>query len=341
VGFFQWSTTANLNASIDPLINFSAQMAPSSVGPSNRNVMSVLAGYRNDTSGAMRDAGVTNAYVLSSASNYNQMTGSQTALQTLGNNSISFTPINTNTGPSTISIDGLGPFALRTAPNTELLPGSLVGGSPYGCVYNATDNAFYLHGFFGQQSIPIGASLEFWGTTAPFSNYALMFGQQISQTTFATLYALFGPNRFGTDTSSLFFLPDCRGRAVFGVDNMGGTAAGRLTTASGMGTGQLGQTGGAETETLTAAQIPSITSFGTNNVASTSTGAFMTGNFATTPEGTSGPSIVTIIANGAEAVIPVASNGTASINSTSDNTSGAAHNNMVPALCANRILRIA
>jgi microcystin-dependent protein len=264
VGFFQWSTTANSNATADPQIGFSAQMAPSSVAPSNRAVMSVLAAWRNDSSGAMRDTGIANAYVLSSSSNYNQMTGSQTALQTLGNNSISFTPANTNTGASTLSIDGLGPFPLRTAPNTELLPGSLVAGSPFGCVYNATDNAFYLQSYYGNLGIPLGCSLDFWGTTAPFSNYALMFGQQISITTFASLYALFGPNRFGADTSSLFFLPDCRGRVIAGVDNMGGTAASRLTSASGMGTGQLGQTGGVETETLVTANLPPYTPHGMN-----------------------------------------------------------------------------
>jgi microcystin-dependent protein len=47
-----------------------------------------------------------------------------------------------------------------------------------------------------------------------------------------------------------------------GVDNMGGSAANRLTTGgSGIAGTTLGATGGAETETLTLAQLPtSITS---------------------------------------------------------------------------------
>lgn len=58
------------------------------------------------------------------------------------------------------------------------------------------------------------------------------------------------------DCLSSFQLPDLRGRVGAGRDNMGGTDANRLTTVSNDGD-ILGVQGGAETHTLSTAQIPS------------------------------------------------------------------------------------
>ena len=58
-------------------------------------------------------------------------------------------------------------------------------------------------------------------------------------------------------------LPDKRGRASFGKDDMGGSAAGRLTSGgSGITGTTLGAAGGAQTHTLTTGQIPVITPTG-------------------------------------------------------------------------------
>lgn len=55
-------------------------------------------------------------------------------------------------------------------------------------------------------------------------------------------------------------LPDMRGRVPAGKDNMGGTAAGRLTTAgAGVDGATLGAAGGSQTHTLTTAQMPAHT----------------------------------------------------------------------------------
>lgn len=57
--------------------------------------------------------------------------------------------------------------------------------------------------------------------------------------------------------SSKVAVPDLRGRAIAGRDDMGGTAAGRLTSAGASLNGvQLGAAGGSQTHTLTLAQIP-------------------------------------------------------------------------------------
>lgn len=63
------------------------------------------------------------------------------------------------------------------------------------------------------------------------------------------------------DGSTTFNLPDLRGRQTIGRDDMGGSAANRLTTAtiSTFGGLVVGKTGGAETVTLTEAQMPEHT----------------------------------------------------------------------------------
>jgi len=61
--------------------------------------------------------------------------------------------------------------------------------------------------------------------------------------------------------SKTIVIPDIRGRALAGLDDMGNTAAGRLSaTYFGTAATVLGAAGGAESQTLTLTQLPSITS---------------------------------------------------------------------------------
>lgn len=101
----------------------------------------------------------------------------------------------------------------------------------------------------------VGEMVDYGGTAAP-SLWLLAFGQAISRTTYASLFAAIGTTFGAGDGISTFNVPDTRGRVIAGADNMGGSAANRLTTASGMTTGNLGGTGGAETVVLTTAQLP-------------------------------------------------------------------------------------
>lgn len=62
------------------------------------------------------------------------------------------------------------------------------------------------------------------------------------------------------DGSTTFNVPDMRGRVPAGNDAMGGTGASRITLATSAGVGAtLGSTGGAQTHTLTEAEMPSHT----------------------------------------------------------------------------------
>lgn len=104
-----------------------------------------------------------------------------------------------------------------------------------------------------------GTVLPFAGSAAP-DGWLLCFGQAVSRATYANLFATIGTTFGVGDGSTTFNLPDLRGRIPAGKDNMGGTAASRLTTAgSGVNGATLGATGGAETHTLTVAQMPSHT----------------------------------------------------------------------------------
>jgi len=104
---------------------------------------------------------------------------------------------------------------------------------------------------------PTGVVLPFAGTAAP-TGWLLCAGQAVSRTTYAALFAAIGTTYGTGDGSTTFNLPDLRGRVAAGKDDMGGTAASRLTTGgSGVNGASLGAAGGAETHTLTVAQMPS------------------------------------------------------------------------------------
>ena len=106
---------------------------------------------------------------------------------------------------------------------------------------------------------PVGTVLDYGGTSAP-SGFLLCYGQAVSRTTYALLFAAISTTYGVGDGSTTFNLPDVRGRVVAGKDNMGGSSADRLTNQTGGLNGDtLGATGGSETHTLTTAQMPAHT----------------------------------------------------------------------------------
>ena len=102
-------------------------------------------------------------------------------------------------------------------------------------------------------AVPLGTVSGFAGSTAP-SGWQLCYGQAISRTQYAGLFAVTSTTYGSGDGSTTFNVPDLRGRVVAGLDNMGGTDAARLSTAN-----TLGTTTGTETITLTSAEMPSHT----------------------------------------------------------------------------------
>jgi microcystin-dependent protein len=60
---------------------------------------------------------------------------------------------------------------------------------------------------------------------SPPSGRLLADGEAVSRTTYAALFGVIGTAFGADDGSTTFNLPDMRGRAAFGVDDMGGTVA--------------------------------------------------------------------------------------------------------------------
>jgi microcystin-dependent protein len=113
-----------------------------------------------------------------------------------------------------------------------------------------------------QGAAPIGTILDYAGSTAPTYWY-LCYGQAISRTTYSALFGIIGTTYGSGDGSTTFNLPDLRGSVVAGLDNMGGSAAGRLTsTYFGSDPTVLGDRGGSQNRTLITANLPAYTPAG-------------------------------------------------------------------------------
>ncbi|HEY4360334.1 MAG TPA: tail fiber protein [Bryobacteraceae bacterium] len=104
--------------------------------------------------------------------------------------------------------------------------------------------------------VPTGVMLDFGGGTVP-TGFLLCDGSAVSRTTYAALFAQIGTTWGVGDGTTTFNVPDLRGRVCAGKDNMGGSAANRLTATYFGGTAtNLAAVGGSESETLSIAEMP-------------------------------------------------------------------------------------
>lgn len=93
--------------------------------------------------------------------------------------------------------------------------------------------------------VPIGSIVPYGGSGSLPIGWYFCYGQALSRTTNAALFAVIG-TAFGVgDASTTFNLPDLRGRTVIGGDTMGGTPANRVTFGvSGINGATVGAVGG-------------------------------------------------------------------------------------------------
>lgn len=166
-----------------------------------------------------------------------------------------------------------------------------------------------------------GVVLDYALSSPPSEKWLMCYGQALlsTDTAAARLRAklLADGSPYGVDGSGNPRVPDARGRVLAGKDNMGGTAAGRLTNSGtgnpGINGSTLGAAGGGDRHTLTTAQMPEH-KHAVSNAASNAAG----GSFATPAS--------------------VATNGLQP--DTANAGSGQAHPNVQPTLVLNKIIRL-
>ena len=106
--------------------------------------------------------------------------------------------------------------------------------------------------------LPAGVIQQYAGSSAP-SGYILCQGQAVSRSSYSALFAVIGTTYGAGDGRSTFNLPDLRQRIPVGMHS-----SGTFLT--------LGATGGAETHSITEAQLPSH-AHGVGTLATNNTGA--------------------------------------------------------------------
>lgn len=332
---YKWSQTAANNASADGTINWAEGQAPSSINDSARAMMAGLAKYRDDTCGAgLSTGGTPTAYALLS----NQVFDS-TAHMAAQELTVYFHA--TNGANPTLNVDSLGDFPIVTdGAGTAVPSGTLIAGTPYALTFVNSSSHFRLKNFFVVPYVmPIGAVMEFYGSSVPNGNFAFPNGQAISRTTYAALFALLGTTYGTGDGSTTFNLPDLTGR----VTAMKEASASRLTSVYfGADSTALGATGGSQSHTLTLGELPTgITASGALLGTAAKSGSFIitqgTGaalvNGAPGGTGNTAPQVGT-----AAQTNSLDLSGTANV--TSNNTSGNPHAVVQPTFICNKIMRI-
>jgi microcystin-dependent protein len=303
-------------------------------------MMAALASYRDDVAGTITTGGTSTAYTVASNQGFD-------TLAHLNGAAIAFVPHTTCGATVTLNVDSLGAKPLRTSPGIELPSGLLIQGTPYVATYNSADGAFYLRGFYSlPYAIPIGGLLPYVGSSAPNSSFALPFGQAISRTTYATLFSLVGTAFGAGDGTTTFNVPDLRGRSVFGLGNMGGSDAARITVAGGNFDGTaLGAAGGAQSHLLTTGELPAhnhpvfLNDLGHVHTVPSQGGSFGAGS---TPVLQGGTQLINSPTNSAGTGITVrdTAGGGGTANQTANAGGGGAHTVMNPCIVLPYILRV-
>lgn len=176
-----------------------------------------------------------------------------------------------------------------------------------------------------------GMVFAFAGPNAP-NGFLLCDGSVKNRADFPTLFGVIGTAyNTGGETGTQFRVPDLRGRVAAGADNMGGTAASRLTTAGGGVDGAtLGATGGGQSHVLTTAQMPQH-NHGVNDPGHSHSASFRLGQSAGGLTWAYGGT-----ADNASQSVNVVSNTTGI--TIQNNGSGQAHPNVQPTIVLNYII---
>lgn len=237
---------------------------------------------------------------------------------------LTFVPGNTNTGPTTLNVSGLGAVAVQRPSSignvalsgSELLSGELTCVTYNGTVYQLGCNL---------DMTPIGRTVEFRGSATPRGTL-IEDGSCVSRTTYAPLFSVVGTTYGACDGSTTFGVPDSRGTMFAALDNQGANGAANRITAGGSGcTATAVGLCGAQSATLTLGQLP--------------TGISVTSNSSTIVTNSNG--FASVVNTGGSQLAFASTVGVAAGSqvSTSTNTSGAAHAVLNPISLGRRAIK--
>lgn len=262
---FSWSVTASSNDVADAAVPWPEGMLPGAVNNSARALMAGVARYIADTNGSITTGGGSNIYTVTSLSDHSTLTNGIVVAA-----KASFT----NTGAATLNLNTIGAKSIRvfsSGAEGPLVAGQIVINGTYQFRYDtAADSAAGGWILLNPTQDPARETkigeIKMWGSGAPPAAYLFCNGAAVSRTTYATLFGVISTFFGAGDGSTTFNVPDLRGRAPFGQDDMGASAASRITNAgSGIVGTTLSASGGAETVTLDTTMIPSHSHTGTTD----------------------------------------------------------------------------
>ncbi len=226
-----WSEDDNANTAAAP-DGAPEGMAPSGVNNVLRAHQGALKRFYNWTNPKIT-GGSSTAYTLSYAVAPGSLADGMTHL-------VQFHAV--NGAGATLNVNSLGatPLHYHAAGAWRIAPPGLIDTDEVCRVaYHSSSGAYRLNGRRNRT----GEVVPFAGSMAP-AGALLCYGQAISRTAFAGLFVTLGTAHGAGDGSTTFNLPDLRGRAVAGKDNMGGSSAARLNSISST---TLGAAGGGQT----------------------------------------------------------------------------------------------
>jgi hypothetical protein len=269
----QWSTTASTNATADEAINLREGQAPSTVNDAIRAMMAEIAKWRDDLSGNLVTGGSATAYTLTTNQGLTSLTDGLMLRVRMSA---------TNGAAATLNVDSLGAKAIAGVYGTAAKAGALRSGGVYTFTYDSTDDKWIVEGGAFDLT-PTGVVHAYGATSAP-AGWVRANGRTIGSASSG------GTERANADAEELFIflwtnyanaqcavssgrgvsaaadwaanktiaMPDWRGRAPFGLDDMGNSSAGVIGTIITSDTTN-GATGGAETTTIAQANLPNVT----------------------------------------------------------------------------------
>jgi hypothetical protein len=280
---YTWSITAADNDDADSGINWAEFQDPDTVNNSARVMMARVATWRNDLVPKRSSAGTANAYTVASDSAPSTFSGDFV---------IYFKADRTNSGSSTLTVNGLAAKPLRAKSGTALVSGEIQAGTVVAAYYALATDEFLIvnSGFHANALLPTVVSAYavglkagmtmIWNSNTLPAGWLWEDGSAVLRTTYSELdtnlyvgdsanaTANYGYRTTSTSSPSsnrstsgqYIVLPDSRGRNDVGKDNQGGLAASRVTSAgSGIDAATIFAVGGAETVTIAALNLPNIT----------------------------------------------------------------------------------